>query len=262
MLETDFDEIISTKIVTVSRINNMEDKRQNMTRSTTTQKLLRGSSEDSQTDQCDKETSEGFKDLVVNDICRQVDTPPTAKFKRWLLPSMCADYVLAQLVIGPLITSCWRSAWLSFNLLIGGPSFITASICVISGLALANLLCQTGHLWTSISGQSSRSLKFFLTSRSYTVFSFGSSMVLWKGAWDLCKLLKFGKNFEVALVVLALGTLSSAVLRHSRAGVGFPLVFSASDEPSSYYKVGCGEGGVTSYNNTLTFMLTTLLYAS
>ncbi len=78
MLETDFDEIISTKIVTVSK-NNMEDKRQHMTRSTTTQKLLRGSSEDSQTDQCDNDTSECFKDLVVNDICRQVDTPHDRK---------------------------------------------------------------------------------------------------------------------------------------------------------------------------------------
>ncbi len=83
------------------------------------------------------------------------------------------------------------------------------------------------------------------------MISFCSSMLLWKGGWDCCIILRelfeehvCGKPLVPSLIMAAAGAAGVALLRHSRAVVGSPLCF-ATDERESYFRVGMEEGTVS-----------------
>ena len=87
--------------------------------------------------------------------------------------------------------------------------------------------------------------------RLYTVISFCSSMLLWKGGWDCCIIMRgvikehvCGTPLVPSLIMAAAGAAGVALLRHSRAVVGSPLCF-ATDERESYFRVGMEEGTVS-----------------
>ena len=68
----------------------------------------------------------GLRKYVIEDILRSI--PPSKSGGETLAAGlygdfpvfklMILDFLLGQVLIGPLITTCWRGAWISFNVLL------------------------------------------------------------------------------------------------------------------------------------------------
>ena len=170
-------------------------------------------------------------------------------------PMFCflvADFFLGHLLVGPLITVCWRAAWIGFNQLVDdylfrfNPAAGTA-VCVVIGVAATNALCAFVApylvLWEEALRRSSRAAaerkrqvanaaQYFAVSRVYTLVSFLSCMILWKGWWDVCE--REGFDVDTGLFMFVIGLMSLVGLRSSRTAVAFPLVFST-DRKRDYF---------------------------
>jgi hypothetical protein len=140
------------------------------------------------------------------------------------------DFVLGHVVVGPLITACWRAAWIGFNLFVDGYLFINnpgmgTAVCVLIGIVATNCLCvfvspylslweeesakkrerckKTGSVeCLSVSG-GGNTLCFYFVSRCYTLFTFLSVMIFWKGWWDVCEL--EGADIDTGLFMFTIG---------------------------------------------------------
>ncbi len=270
MLETDFNEEIQTRRIVICQNDQKKDEedeekeKEHFTdnnneqagvyRSKATSLLREEKSE--ATDE--KHRSRSLRDLVLADVCFQTtgstpkaSVPSTAKLRRWLPASLAADFLFAQLLLGPLITACWRGAWLTFNLFLDGddgvPSWRVALGCVCAGFLLTNALAQTRPLWGAVpegaEAKKGHRLRFFLKSRCYTVVSFFSTMVLWKGGWDVWSLASEDHAVTGACGLTA-GIVLLTGLRRVRAGVGFALAFTV-DEAATYFRIGFEDERVT-----------------
>ena len=69
----------------------------------------------------------GLRKYVLDDILRSVQgtsprveppPPPGGGPEFPVFKLMVLDFFIGQVVIGPLITTCWRGAWISFNSLL------------------------------------------------------------------------------------------------------------------------------------------------
>lgn len=136
------------------------------------------------------------------------------------------DFILGQLVFGPLITTCWRGAWIGFNLLLDNHLFpkhlgLNTAGCVILGVSGINLMTYIPSLFHYFCQDLKSGLVFFALSRTFTVLAFGSGMILWKGWWDVCTM--FGPSLNQGLVFLSVGMVIMMCLGNSRSNIGFPL---------------------------------------
>lgn len=80
--------------------------------------------------------------------------------------------------------------------------------------------------------------KFVLLSRLFTLSSFCSTVVLWKGWWDACEVMFMVPNQMAHLTSLALMLvvviLGMTLAGYARSNLAFPLVFSI-DQEHKYY---------------------------
>lgn len=161
-----------------------------------------------------------------------------------VVPFLVVDLVVGHLVIGPLITACWRAAWIGFRLLLDfhfeeAPGVGTA-VCVLTGIVSTNVLCALASpfldAWEEATNDDDRfisRLNFGLVSRFYTVTTFLSNIILWKGWWEVSKCA--GSDVDTGLFTLAIGLMTLVCLRSGRSAVGFPLVFQT-DRRMGYFR--------------------------
>ena len=160
-----------------------------------------------------------------------------------VVPFLVTDLVIGHLVIGPLITACWRAAWIGLRLLLDfhfeeAPG-VGAAICVFAGVVATNTLCALASplldAWEEATGDErliSR-LNFCLVSRFYTATTFLSNIILWKGWWEVSKYA--GSDVDTGLFTLAIGLMTLVCLRSGRSAMGFPLVFQT-DRRMGYFR--------------------------
>lgn len=160
-----------------------------------------------------------------------------------VVPFLVLDLLVGHLLIGPLITACWRAAWIGFRLLLDfhfeeAPGVGTA-VCVFTGILATNILCTFASpfldAWeeSTDDGRFISSLNFCLVSRFYTVTTFLSNIILWKGWWEVSKYA--GSDVDTGLFTLAIGLMTVVCLRSGRSAVGFPLVFQT-DRRKGYFR--------------------------
>ena len=160
-----------------------------------------------------------------------------------VVPFLVLDLLVGHLVIGPLITACWRAAWIGFRLLLDfhfeeAPGLGTA-VCVFTGIVATNTLCALASpfldAWEEATndGRCVSRLNFGLVSRFYTVTTFLSNIILWKGWWEVSKYA--GSDVDTGLFTLAIGLMTLVCLRSGRSAVGFPLVFQT-DRRMGYFR--------------------------
>ena len=155
-------------------------------------------------------------------------------------PFLVLDLLVGHLVIGPLITACWRAAWIFLDLYFEGvPGGVGTAVCVATGVVASNVLLfasPTLDTWEESSNDDRRvtsSLIFFLVSRCYTVAAFLSSIILWKGWWGLSKCA--GNDVDTGLFTLVIGLMTLVCLRSGRSAMAFPLVFQT-DRRMGYFR--------------------------
>ncbi len=188
-----------------------------------------------------------LQELVLSDLWRQIQTTPNAgsgyvySATSGKLPlALIVDFVLAVVVVGPLITSCWRSGWMAADAAadaLPAESRIVSFGCVACGLVSANALSLTTPSLERLAayGRGSK-CRFFVVSKLFTLVSFACCMLLWKGWWDVCDVLCADWPAEVEVTALAGSTAVIGALRHSRSLVGFPLSYCL-DEATTYFHV-------------------------
>ena len=154
-------------------------------------------------------------------------------------PFLVLDLVVGHLVIGPLITACWRAAWISLDLCFeAAPGGVGTAACVLTGVVASNVLLFASpalDTWEESTSDDRRFISgfvFYLVSRCYTVASFLSSIVLWKGWWEVSKCA--GSDVDTGLFTLVIGLMTLVCLRSGRSAMAFPLVFQT-DRRTGYF---------------------------
>ena len=147
-----------------------------------------------------------------------------------VVPFLVLDLVVGHFVIGPLITACWRAAWIFLDLYFeAAPGGVGTAACVVTGVVASNILLfasPTLDTWEESTNDDRRFISgcvFYLVSRCYTVASFLSSIVLWKGWWEVSKCA--GNDVDTGLFTLVIGLMTLVCLRSGRSAMAFPLVF-------------------------------------
>ena len=179
------------------------------------------------------------------------------------------DFLLGQLVLGPLITACWRGAWIGFNVALddhvlrhASPLANTAA-CVFLGLVAVNALYRLCPVIRACALRAAESrVRFFVVSRAFTFLSFGSSMMLWKGWWQFCDLLT-GSTWTGAAGLLMLAFPVMVIMGGTRSCIGFPLSLCVDDSDTyvnlTYYSTSWTKSkvslGFRYRNRFLTFCL-------
>ena len=167
----------------------------------------------------------------------------TSSNGRRIVPFLVLDLVIGHLVVGPLITACWRAAWIGLRLLLdfhfeAFPGAGTA-VCVFTGIVATNILCAVAspllNDWEEATndGRFISRLNFCLVSRFYTLATFLSNIILWKGWWEVSKCA--GNDVDTGLFTLTVGLMTLVCLRSGRSAVGFPLVFQT-DRRTGYFR--------------------------
>jgi len=148
---------------------------------------------------------------------------------------IAADFILGQVILGPLITCCWRSAWTLLDVLLDAasnlaPEWALGALCAAFGVTCANLLSLFGaHMAARAAGvlnrkarSSSSHARFLLISRCFTILSFSTAVMTWKGGWASVEIV-LGHGPRAGLIAAAFGVLGAAMTGHARALVAWPL---------------------------------------
>ena len=148
----------------------------------------------------------------------------TIKLNRFLPTTIVTDFFIGQFIVSPLVTMCWRSAWMLGDILFDklvfpGQKNRGIILSLVSGICLTILLRFVILVPSMLS--SIPSVLYFILSRTFTVIYFCCYMVLWRGWWSLLVKLDGPK-----LLILCVGICSLFVSGTLPTNVGPPLAIS------------------------------------
>ncbi|TRY70129.1 hypothetical protein TCAL_04478 [Tigriopus californicus] len=180
-----------------------------------------------------------------------------------IITPLVIDFILGQVVFGPLITTCWRGAWIGFNLLLDNHLFpnhpdLNTAGCVILGVSGINLMTYVPALFHYFCEDFKSGWVFFALSRTFTILAFGSGMILWKGWWDVCSM--SGASWNQGLAFLGVGMVIMMCLGNSRSNIGFPLAIRVDSRDKYFHLNGFTllDPKTTEFSNQWVFLFTVI----
>ena len=140
------------------------------------------------------------------------------------------DFLLAQLVIGPLYIFTWRGTWQNadalFDQQIFSGNLYMSTLCVLClGTMVSASLTFTQYkikAW-ALNGSQPR---FFLISRLFTVMGFYSDLLIWKGIWGFFDYIVYRRvngTWVTSLCTSIISTLILFMLRSVKSSIGSPM---------------------------------------
>ena len=147
-----------------------------------------------------------------------------------LFSCLIYDFLLAQLVIGPLYIFTWRGTWQNADALFdqqifSGDLYMSTLCVLLLGTMVSASLTFTQYkikAW-ALNGSQSR---FFLISRLFTVMGFYSDLLIWKGIWGFFDYIVYRQvngTWVTSLFTSIISTLILFMLRSVKSSIGSPM---------------------------------------
>ena len=169
-----------------------------------------------------------FVKLIRLQIIKQVaeakgKDAKTIKLNKCLPATIFTDFLIGQFLVSPLLTMCWRSAWILGDVIIDkfifpGNKTLGIGLSLTIGTGLTILL---RFVILVPSPSSIPSIVHFTFSRLFTVIYFSCYMMLWRGWWSLLNII----NAPTSLV-LGTGIFNLVISGSLPTNVGPPLAVS------------------------------------
>ena len=144
----------------------------------------------------------------------------TIKLNKCLPATIITDFLVGQFLISPLLTMCWRSAWMLGDILMDQVVFPEKkNLGIMFSLFVGTCLTMLMRFVIMVPSSSSMpSIIYFAVSRVFTVIYFCCYMLLWRGWWSLLIVINGPK-----LIFLTIGILCLLIFGSLSTNVGPPL---------------------------------------
>ena len=166
-----------------------------------------------------------FAKLIKLQIIKQVAEAKgkdvkSIKLNKCLPATIFTDFLIGQFLVSPLLTMCWRSAWIMGDVIIDQLIFPrNKTLGIVLSLTIGTCLTMLLRFVILVPTPSSiPSIVHFTFSRLFTVIYFCCYMMLWRGWWSLLIIID-GPN----LLVLGIGIFILFISGSLATNVGPPL---------------------------------------
>ena len=111
----------------------------------------------------------------------------TIKLNKCLPATIFTNFIVGQFLVSPLLSMCWRSAWILGDVICDQVIFLgNRTLVIVLSLSIGTCFTILLHFVMLVPSLSSiPSMVHFAFSRFFTVIYFCCYMMLWRGWWSL-----------------------------------------------------------------------------